>query len=301
MRKVKIDGFEYTMPEQFGELNINQQIEFALALRQEQNFDKVKTRIALSLLGLKVTKDNPIILHNGQWKKLDVENLPGDAMVYYYIVHESKRVHLLSALDILPLLAVVDGFFTIDKKRGTIAPKLESAEPMPFIRLGLAKMHSYQQGLTDFSFADFIDCETYLAQYYAGDEMAIYRFIARGYGRECERSTTDEKLEKLAKRIKKNISAAVADAIRLNYEGQKVFLYSKFDTVLQHSGGNGEAEIDAAEVFDGYCKLVATLGGGDPTKHADIKKTLLYEALYALEERMKQIEINSLRNAYSTF
>lgn len=104
-----------------------------------------------------------------------------------------------------------------------VSPKVESATPIPFIRIGWGKMLGYAQGLTDFTFNDFIDCETYLAQYYDGDAFSLYRFIVPAYGREWEKVLSEEKIDRIAAKIEKSISAMVADAICLNYEGAKGF------------------------------------------------------------------------------
>lgn len=69
----------------------------------------------------------------------------------------------------------------------------------------------------------------------------------------------------------------------LTTRGQKVFLYSKFEKVL--TGGSGDEVLGADAVFDNYCRLVATLSGGNPAEHDKIKRTFLYDALYALDER----------------
>jgi hypothetical protein len=292
MIKVTIDGFDYQMPSTYSELTPEQQIDFATALKLETNFDSARIRIALPLLGLTVLKKRVIYLYRGEWKRFDADEVPADAVGYFSVMHGKTRIHLLSAIDCLPLLEAVDKLFTVDKKSGVVSPRLRSATPIPFIRLRWGKLMSYAQGLTDFTFNDFIDCETYLAQYYDGDTFSLYRFIARAYGREWDKVLSEEKIERLAAKIEKNISAVVADAIRLNYEGQKVFLYDRFDKVLQ--GGSGDESMSADVVFDNYCKLVATLGGGNPAEHEKIKKTFLYDALYALDERMRQIEINTM-------
>ena len=292
MIKVTIDGYDYSMPERYSELTPEQQIDFATALKLETNFDSARTRIALSLLGLTVLKKRPIYRYKGEWKRFDADEVPAEAVRYFYVAHGVTRVHLLSGIDLLPLLEAVNELFTVNKKSGVVSPRLRSATPIPFIRLRWGKLNSYAQGLTDFTFNDFIDCETYLAQFYDGDSLSLYRLIARAYGRDWQKVVSEEKIEKLAAKIEKNISPMVADAIRMNYEGQKVFLYDKFDKVL--AGGSGEEVLSADAVFDNYCRLVATLGGGNPAEHEKIKNTFLYDALYALDERMRQIEINTM-------
>lgn len=291
MIAVKIDGTSYSLPERYSELSPAQQVDFAAALRLKTSYDCARTRVALSLLGLRVLRKRPIYRHRGEWRKLTPGSIPEGAVSYFHVLHGKTGVHLLSADDLLPLLDAVENLFSVDRRSCMVSPRLESAAPIPFIRLRWGKLGSYAQGLTDFTFNDFIDCETYLAQYYEGDPRSLYRFIARAYGRKPNRILTEKQVDRLATKVERSISSVMADAIRLNYEGQKVFLYSKFDRLLQ-GGSTGVLSSDA--VFSSYCRLVATLSGGNPVDHESIKMTLLYDALYALDERMRQIELNTL-------
>lgn len=279
---VEIDKNEYEIVDSFSELTASQQIMLAAYLNESGNATSKMIKIALMLLDMRVGKTTPLVCLDGNFSKVkNLASIPDEAVIYYYLIHKSKRVHLVSAAALTPLLSVVESSFFV-KRNNALQINVSPAAPIPHIKIGRDKYLSYEQHLTNLTLGQFIDAEVELSDYYNGGDDAVYRFVSILY-------SIDNKSIKL---IKRAVSESVVTAVRLNYEGQKVFLYKKFSDVFG-SGESGSDDMpDPADVFDSYCKLVATLSGGNPIIYDEIRAVPLYNALYTLEERLNQIKIN---------
>lgn len=201
----------------------------------------------------------------------------GDAI---YILMISKKKHVLFADEITALTGAFDWLFeTNEKGEPVLAPKL-TINHFKELRSGLHLLYGPSDALDNTSYNQFIWLQTYHNLLDARTPEYLDELINIIYKTKSGRQHS------------KNISRLNRDVktvILWFYLGTLNFLSTKFNNALN----GGSADGNELNVFDFQQRIVNSLAEGDVTKKDQVRESLLYDALYTMDEaakKMKELE-----------
>jgi len=181
-----------------------------------------------------------------------------------------KKYFDLSAEELHTICDIFDYLFTSKDNNIQINPLLVK-NPFPVIRIGWVKLYGPADGLTDYSYQQFMELQ--IAQAESGDsEKKLKAFISFMYRRKNGKQSKWFRFVSNKKRI----------AILWFYLGCMNFIQDKFPNVF-----SGQS---AGDIADGQMRIVDALAKNDVTKKELVRKADLYEALYSMQIAAEESE-----------
>jgi len=177
----------------------------------------------------------------------------------YHVIINKKKHFDLSTEELHALSEIFDYLFIYDPDL-RINPQLVN-NPFPVIRVGWVKLYGPADGLTDFSYQQFMELQ--VAHSEAGNDMNS--FLSSLYRRKNGKQSRWFCLVPKKKKI----------AILWFYLGCMNFFAEKFPLVFSGNSAN--------DVIDGQMRIVDALAKNDVTKKEPVRKSDLYEALYTMQ------------------
>lgn len=267
MHTLQINNDIYHLPESWDELTL-QQLYFLVAItRQDTPIEQVKIKMLLRCLNAYVLP--PCKVDDRQTRIRFGNRLFGKSYLF-----TPEEIHSLADLF---------GFLFEKEEESDcyrIQPKL-SVNPFPTLRIQCRRFIGADDGLYDITFEQFIYIQTYLDAL-QNDLTKLDPLLAciwhRGKRFDIDRLERDAQLLHHLPDPKKMVMLwfITGSLASLNENYPRVF-----------SGGDG---VSHNSVFDSQLRLLDSLAGSDMTKKDAVRKGLLIDALYTMDESIRRKE-----------
>lgn len=254
MREIKIDEVVYYVPGSWGQLSKKQLIFLAtLILSGELSMTEIKLKLLLNCMKAKVTKDV------GQG---------------YYIIKTKSHKHVLTSQELAVLTDIFDFLFLVDDVNGvvTIKPDLTN-NPFKTIRVFGCKLYGPNDMLDNITYDQYVWLQTWMSQMNS-NPGALDKFIGVIY---------QSKGKKRRYRLVKHMSIKKKTVILWFVMGSLDLMQEIFKYVFE--GGTSGTNIN---VFDNQQRIIDGLAKGDVTKKNQVRKSMLYDAMYVMDEAAKK-------------
>ncbi|MDU1893061.1 MAG: hypothetical protein E6767_20485 [Dysgonomonas sp.] len=238
----------YLLPGEWDELTADQLLFLIELVNKNISAEEIKLKLLLFCLKGRIRKDN-----------IDMS----------FRLKIGRKYFDLSAEELHAVSEIFEYLFTRDENI-RINPLLVK-NPFPAIRIGWIKLYGPADGLTDFSYQQFMELQ--IAQSETDESPEKFNlFISSMYKR---RNGKQSKWFRFVSRKKKI-------AILWFYLGCINFFQERFPLVF-----SGES---AADIVDGQMRIVDALAKNDVTKKALVRNSDLYEALYTMQIAAEESE-----------
>ncbi|MDR0824590.1 MAG: hypothetical protein LBN74_05810 [Prevotella sp.] len=239
----------YLLPGEWDELTPDQLLFLIELVNKNLSAEEIKLKMLLYCLKGRVQKSN-----------IDMS----------FRIKISKKYFDLSADELYAICEIFDYLFAYKDEQPQINPRIVN-NPFPVIRAGWVKLYGSADGLTDYTYQQFIELQ--IARTEAGNsEKTMTAFISLMYKRKNGKQSKWFALVPTKKRI----------AILWFYLGCINFLQERFPLVF-----SGES---ASDVVDGQMRIVDALAKNDVTKKKEVRNSDLYEALYTMQIAAEESE-----------
>lgn len=291
MFKISINSDNYSCPSSWNELTHDQLIDLCYLSQQNLLANEFKTKILLSVLGLKTMHIQERYINN-EW-------------CFYFRIGK-KVVYILSSLDIACLLYKFDFLFVKNKdEEGNIQYQFNShltKNLIPSFKINGVEYFGPADSLTNLLFHEYIFAETNLVEHSkTQNEKYLDALIAVLWREQDEnynpnditftgdrrKPFNDFQVDARAKAISK-LDKVTKQAILFFYDGCRNYLRVKFKEVFEGAGSG-----DSIDAFSGFMKLVTALTNNDITKNEQVRKSYLYEVMVSLQEM--KIQANAMK------
>lgn len=279
MHQIQIYDDFYHLPENWDELSPSELTYLVKLTQQEEPLEKIKIHLMLYCLKAHVTHHrkiygDPVRIAIGQESE----------KVLFRI---RKKKYLLSPEEVSSLAGLFGFLFEREAdKYGNILRYYIKPErfvnPYPTLRIRCRKFTGADDGLYDITFEQFIYMQTYLDAM-RQDPTKINQLLAclwhRGKVFDINRLESDAALLRHLPDAKKMVMYWFITGCLLNlgYQFPKVFSEGSAGTVRNN-------------VFDSQLRLLDSLANSDMTKKEAVRKGLLVDALYSMDESIRRQE-----------
>ncbi|MDR1716328.1 MAG: hypothetical protein LBS20_10825 [Prevotella sp.] len=189
---------------------------------------------------------------------------------FSYRLKIRKSYYDLSVEELYAISEIFDYLFIYKDEQPQINPLLVK-NPFPVIRAGWVKLYGPADGLTDYTYQQFMELQ--IAQSEAGNsEKDIKKFISSMYRRKNGKKSRLFALVPNKKRI----------AILWFYIGCMNFLQEKFPLPFSGKG--------TSDIADGQMRIVDAMAKNDVTKKKKVRNADLYEAFYSMQIAAEESE-----------
>lgn len=196
-----------------------------------------------------------------------------------YILKIQRQRHVLFSDELTAITSVFNFLFEPDDNGAPqLMPKL-TTNHFKEIEVGLRKLTGPGDALDNITYNQFIWLQTYHSVLTDDKPETLDELISVIYNTNNQKSTL-----KYVARIDRDIKTVIL----WYYLGTLSFLAQQFPHAL--SGGGGSS---VTNVFDHQQRILDSLAEGDVTKKDKVRQSLLYDALYTMDEaakRMKEME-----------
>lgn len=196
-----------------------------------------------------------------------------------YILMIGRIKHVLFADEITALTGAFDWLFeTNEMGEPVLAPKL-TVNHYKELRSGLRLLHGANDGLDDVTYNQFVWLQTYHSLLDARtpeylDQMINIIYTSKG-GTQHIKSIS-------------RLSQDIKTVILWFYLGSLDFLSHIFPRVL--ASGAPSLELEEVNVFDNHQRIIDSLADGQVTLKPQVRESLLYDALFSMEEAARRYE-----------
>ncbi|MBK5720140.1 hypothetical protein JGH11_04565 [Dysgonomonas sp. Marseille-P4677] len=181
-----------------------------------------------------------------------------------------KNYFDLSADELYAISEIFD-FLFLETEDGIRINPLLVKNPFPVIRIGWVRLYGPADGLTDYTYQQFMELQIAQADA-AGSEKKVNEFISSLYRRKKGKPS---QLSFLIPNKKKT-------AIVWFYMGCMAFIQERFPLVFSGVG--------SSDLADGQMRIVDALAKNDVTKKKEVRNADLYEALYTMQIAAEESE-----------
>ncbi len=189
---------------------------------------------------------------------------------FSYRLKIGKYYYDLSVEELYAISEIFNYLFIYKDEQPQINPLLV-VNPFPVIRVGWAKLYGPADGLTDYTYQQFIELQ--IAQSQAGSSMKeINKFLSLMYRRRNGEKSS----------LFRFVSAKKKIAILWFYLGCLNFFQKKWP--LPFSGES------SSDIVDGQMRIVDALAKNDVTKKKEVRNADLYEAFYTMQIAAEESE-----------
>ncbi len=258
MKTIQIDNNSYSVPADWNEMTNEQLLFLAHLFNQERTAQEVK--LQLLLFSLKA--------HISRYKRAQ-----GDG---YKVSVQGKTFYLLPEA-FAGLSEAFDFLFKESKEGKAMLNVRLTRNPFPEISIKDKKLFGPDDGLANLSYGQFVMLRTWQQRLTVSPEENIDQFLSVMYKQ--DEFNTDEDGNPI---LLKGVGQEVKLVLFWFYLGSMAFIQDRFPRVFP---GGSESEGD---VFDGQMRLIDEMAGGDVTKKVQVKKSLLYDAIYTLDMAMER-------------
>ncbi len=253
MKTIQIDNNTYEVPGGWNEMTFNQLLFLASLFSQERTAQEVKLQLLLYTLNARINR----------YKRAD-----GDG----YRLTVGKKTYYLLPNVFAGLSEAFDFLFKENEDGHACLDIRLTKNPFPVIALKDTELHGPDDGLSNLSYGQFVMLRTWQARMSVNIEDSLDNFIAIMY-KENAFNTDEEGNPALLKEVHQEVKLV----IYWFYLGCMSFIQERFPRVFP---GGSESRGD---VFDGQMRLIDEMAGGDVTKKEQVKKSLLFDAIYTLD------------------
>ena len=278
MHTIQINDDSYKLPENWDELTTKQLLYLVKLTTSDIPVEQVKIYMMLYCLKAHVCRHKKIFKEYVQIKiGQESETVRFQIRSHSYFLLPEEISKLADQLSFL--IRVEDNRFNPSQKSYLINPKL-TTNPYPTIHCRLNKFTGPEDQLFDITFEQFMYMQTYLDAM-RSDSKKINHLLAclwhRGQTFDINRLDKD---------------AAILQHLP---EDKKMILYWYITGCLSYMADayprvfSGEGKSNG-RVFDAQLRLLDSLAQSDMTKKPEIRKGLLIDALYSMDESIRRKE-----------
>lgn len=258
MKKINIEDTIYEVPGSWDELTRSQYIFLIRLSEQPLSYVEMQLKLFLNCI------HGSVMAHIG---------------TSMFTIRTRNGRHSLFADELTSILHVFDYLFTV-KEDGTreLTPKLV-INHFKKVRSGCVFVYGPNDAMDNITYNEFVWLQTWQSRL-NDDPSALNELINVIYkARNGKQHVSNVR----------RMSKTVKTGILWFYQGTLHFIEEKFPHVF--SGGSDSSE--PLNVFDNQQRIIDSLADGDVTKKDQVRKSLLYDALYTMEMasiRMEEIE-----------
>ncbi len=253
MRTIQIDNNTYEVPGDWNEMTNDQLLFLALLFKQERTAQEVKLQLLLFSLKAQIKRYTRA---QGDGCKVTIQGKT------FYLLPEAFA-GLSAGFDFL--------FKESEEGRAMLDVRL-TRNPFPELVAKPVSLFGPDDGLSNLSYGQFVMLRTWQQRLAVSPETSIDNFLAVMYKGDGFNTSEDGNPELL-----KGVSTEVKMVLYWFYLGSMAFIQERFPRVFPGGSESG------GDVFDGQMRLIDEMAGGDVTKKEQVKKSLLYDAIYTLD------------------
>lgn len=262
MRTISIDKYSYQVPGEWNDFTQDQLLFLASLFDRDRTAQEVKLQLLLYTLNAQINR----------YKRTD-----GDGCR----LSIGRKTYYLLPEVLVGLSEVFDFLFKESKEGQTYLDIRLTKNPLPVISTKKTELYGPEDGLANLSYGQFVMLRTWQQQMSVNLENSLDNLIAVMY-KENSFNTDEDGNPLLIKDLRHEIKLVVY----WFYLGSMAFIQERFPRVFPGGTESG------GDVFDGQMRLIDEMASGDVTKKSQVKKSLLYDAIYTLD---MAIERNSKR------
>lgn len=254
MRTLTLDEDDYSIPGEWNELTPDQLIYLIRMIKNRVTPEEVKLKILLYCMSATIRK------------------FEHTSTGYNYIIQVGRKKYPLTSPQVHAICEIFNYLFIEENGAVRINPLL-TKNPFPQAKCGCITVYGPQDGLIDLTYQQFADLAVWQTQLDKSDK-ALDKFISIIYKRQKSEASPN---------LIAKMSPTVKEAIVWFYMGCLQFIQTRFPKPFE--GGEG-----SSNVFDGMQRIIDALAHNDVTKKEQVKKSLLYDALYTMQCAAEQVE-----------
>lgn len=258
MKTIEIDNNAYSVPADWNEMTNEQLLFLAHLFNQERTAQEVKLQLLLFSLKARIIRYERA---QGYGYKVSVQGKT------FYLLPE-VFAGLSEAFDFL-FKESEDGKAMLDVRL--------TKNPFPKIEQKNNSLYGPDDGLANLSYGQFVMLRTWQQRMTVDPKESIDQFLAVMY--KTGSFNTDEDGDPA---YFKGLSLEIKLILFWFYLGSVAFIQERFPRVFP---GGSESEVD---VFDSQMRLIDEMAGGDVTKKVQVKRSLLYDAIYTLDMALER-------------
>lgn len=260
MRKITIKGVDYLVPGNWNEMTAEQLCFLATTLEAGCTAREGKIKLLLHCLSARIRRH----------KEAD-----GDG----YSVSLPKDTVWVTADQMAALSGIYDFLFQETDKALELDIRL-TRNPFPVYADKRISLYGPEDGLTNIGYGQFIMLQCWHQQMKGDFGKALDSFLSVIWKRGSFSTQEEDNPVWL-----QGVPPAVKTVMFWYYLGSMRFIQEKFPRVFSSGGDNGPVDI-----FDLQQRIVDEMASGDVTKKEQVKRSLLYDALYTLEMAIERDE-----------
>lgn len=260
MRKITIKDIDYLVPGTWNEMTAEQLRFLADLLETGCTAQEARIKLLLHCLSARIRRH----------KEAD-----GDG----YSVSLPKDTVWITTGQMAALSGIYDFLFR-EGDKGVELDILLTRNPFPVYADMDISLHGPDDGLTNISYGQFIMLQCWHQQMKEDFTRALDRFLSVIWKRGAFSTQEEDNPVWL-----QDVPLAVKTVMFWYYLGSTRFIQEKFPRVFSSGGDNGPVDI-----FDTQQRIVDEMASGDVTKKEQVKRSLLYDALYTLEMAIERDE-----------
>lgn len=281
MHTITFGDITVQVPGTWNELNKRQLLSMARLLSDKSSVEELKVKMLLSFTGIKVMQQPSDFFNNTEY--------------FWLFDTEKKRKFPVSAFDLAHVSTPFVNFFKFDDKQEAylVHPTL-TKNLLPAIECCGWLFYGPADGLSNLTFDEFINAETYYEAFFDGEPDALNKLIAVlyrqfngylpgnvNYRGDSRIAFNDFNIDTDAKTIA-HMPDHVKRAILWYYEGCKLHLGELFPYIFRKPSTSGKKQVST---FRAFMTVVDDLSSHNPSEHDRIRKTMLYDVLDSLNRR----------------
>lgn len=258
MIKITINNHDYYVPGEWDQMTKLQLLQLAKLTRVCKTTMEIQLKFFLTCVGGRI--DSQI----------------GDAI---YIIKIRRQKHVLFSDEITALTSVFDYLFETNENGDiALAPKL-TINPFKELRSNLKTLIGPNDALDNITYNQFVWLQTYHSLLDDANPHYLDELINIIY-----KTGKDKHQVKNIKRLDKDVKTVIL----WFYLGSLDYLSQIFPRVL--ASGAPSLELEEVNVFDNHQRIIDSLAEGQVTLKPKVRESLLYDALYSMEEAAKRVE-----------
>lgn len=260
MRKITIKGVDYLVPGTWNEMTAEQLCFLADLLETGCTTAEARVKLLLRCLPARIRRH----------KEAD-----GDG----YSVSLPKDTVWVTADQMAALGGIYD-FLFLEGDKGVELDIRLTRNPFPVYTDMDISLHGPEDGLTNISYGQFIMLQCWHQCVREDFSKGLDSFLAVIWKRGAFSTAEEDDPAWM-----REVPLAVKTVMFWYYLGCVRFIQEKFPRVFSSGGDNGPEDI-----FDLQQRIVDEMASGDVTKKEQVKRSLLYDALYTLEMAIERDE-----------
>ncbi len=258
------------------------------------SWEQIKKKDLLKLVELSLTNDTSIEVKMNFFLYLTKLHRisPFEDSRFIKLETHKKEQFSVTHSQLIDMIMPLNFLFKEEGKTVMINSRLRK-QLIPFFYLHQIQYCGPDDGLTNISFAEWIECEKHYINYAKSKNMAelnsliaaIYRPMAdlKSRSEDDIRIPFHEKSIFPRAIILNHLDAPTKYAILLFYEGSRYFIIQSFPHVYSDT-------VEKEENKFGMANVIEALTNDDPTKFDLVEQTGLFKILLSLENRMKRAD-----------